>query len=275
MTSQFVTLVNGVPADKVDVTDRGLQFGDGVFETIAVQNGHPVWLERHLARIRAGCQQLKFQTIPEPELLSDEVCGLCRGHEQAVLKMIITRGYSFGGYGTADGSTPNRVMILKPGVRHSQNTAREGIHAGICQQRIASHPVLAGIKHLNRLDQVLARIECQGRWQEGLMLCEDGHVVEGIMSNLFLVRDDVLITPGLDRAGIRGLARDAIIDIASRNGMDIEIREVQPAELDDAAELFVCNSLIGIWPITRLENYRYPIGPQTSWLQQELAEAMC
>jgi 4-amino-4-deoxychorismate lyase len=95
------------------------------------------------------------------------------------------------------------------------------------------------------------------------------------MSNLFLVRDEVLITPELDRAGIRGLARDVIIDIATCNGMDVDIREVKPEELDDAAELFVCNSLIGIWPITRLDNRRYPVGPRTSLLQQELAEVMC
>ncbi len=268
-------LVNGEPASQVPVTDRGLQFGDGVFETIAVIDSQPVWLERHLERLSDGCQRLRFSSLPDIQLLATEASELCTGEPEAVLKIIVTRGSSTSGYSVPHDSIPNRILILKPAARHASDPARSGIHTGFCKQRLASQSTLAGIKHLNRLEQVLARMEFEDRWQEGLMMDSAGHVVEGTMSNLFLVRDRILITPSLDSNGILGITREAIMEIAARNDIACEVRDVVPEELIEADELFVCNSLIGIWPITRLEDHRLAVGNITRHLQQVLREAMC
>ena len=267
--------VNGEPVSQVTVTDRGLQFGDGLFETIAVLDGKPVWLQRHLDRLSDGCQHLRFSSPPDMQLLADEAVEFCAGQQQAVLKIILTRGSSTGGYSVPKGATPNRIMLLKSASRHSSEPAETGIHAGICQQRIAASTTLAGIKHLNRLEQVLARMECEGRWQEGIMLDTSGHVIEGTMSNVFLVRDSVLVTPVLDNAGIRGITRDMIMEIAASNAMANIERNVSPEELFEADEIFVCNSLIGIWPVVQIDEHRLNIGDVTRHLQQTLTEVMC
>jgi 4-amino-4-deoxychorismate lyase len=275
MPDHIAALVNGEQVDHLPVTDRGLQFGDGLFETIAVRDGQPVWLNPHLARLIDGCQRLKFSILPDTETLRQEASDLCRDHKEAVLKIIVTRGNSTQGYSAAQAMNPNRIMILKTDMRHAPDTAREGIQLGICRQPLAINPALAGIKHLNRLEQVLARIECEAQWQEGLMLDTNGFVIEGTMSNLFLIRDGILITPSLERTGINGITRDAILEIANKNDIVCQVRDVLPEELNDIEEMFVCNSLIGIWPVVQLDDLHLSIGAVTRKLQQLLAEAMC
>ena len=275
MPDHIITQVNGEPVDHLPVTDRGLQFGDGLFETIAVRNGRPVWLEQHLLRLIDGCQRLRFSNLPDSEILRQEASDLCCVQKDAVLKIMVTRGNSIQGYSTAGVTNPNRIMILKTDARHTSNASQEGVHVGICRQPLAINPALAGIKHLNRLEQVLARIECEEHWQEGLMLDSNGFVIEGTMSNLFLIRDGMLITPSLERTGINGITRDMILSIAQRNGIACQIRDVLPEELNVADEIFVCNSLIGIWPVVQLVDHQWLIGSTTRKLQQLLAEVMC
>ena len=274
MTEAVDSLVNGVPAGVLPVTDRGLQFGDGVFETIAVRDGRPVWLRDHLDRLHEACQRLRFRRSPDLPQLEQEAMQLCRGQDEAVLKIIVTRGCSGSGYRTADGE-PNRILLLNEGSRHNAIVARVGIEAGICQQRLGVNPTLAGIKHLNRLEQVLGRMECEGRWQEGLMRDPEDNIVEGTMSNLFLVSGDRLVTPSLARAGVEGITRARILAIARRMGIHCDIRDVSADELATIDGMFVCNSLIGIWPVTRFEGRSLPIGDLTGELQQRLLESMC
>lgn len=261
--------------DHMPVTDRGLQFGDGLFETIAVRDGQPVWMSSHLSRLIDGCQRLQFSVLPDTEILRQEAAELCRNQKEAVLKIIVTRGSSSQGYSTAGTTHPNRVMMLKAKARHATGAAQEGIHIGICHQTLAINPALAGIKHLNRLEQVLARIECEQHWQEGLMLDSEGHVVEGTMSNLFLKRDGILITPSLERTGINGITRDVLLELAKKNDIPHHVCDVLPGELNDAEEMFVCNSLIGIWPVVQLNQQQFAIGTTTRKLQQLLTEVMC
>jgi 4-amino-4-deoxychorismate lyase len=136
----------------------------------------------------------------------------------------------------------------------------EGIHACICNIRLGSNPALAGIKHLNRLEQVLARNELDDGCQEGLMLDGEGRVVEGTMSNIFLISDGALITPAIESSGVRGVARDRLIRWAKQHGVDCQEKtELGLEQVFSANALLVCNSVIGVWPVQQLEHVTYPL----------------
>jgi len=133
---------------------------------------------------------------------------------------------------------------------------------------------LAGIKHLNRLDQVIARNE----WRchsihEGIMLDADGYVVEGTMSNLFLVKNGKLMTALLDRAGVAGIMRSVILEQARLRAIDLEIRRIRLNELITADEIFLTNSVIGVWPVRQFETRRYQVGPLALEIQDWLVNA--
>jgi 4-amino-4-deoxychorismate lyase len=283
-TAQTITLVNGEQTATVNVTDRGLQFGDGVFETIRIEQGKPVWWQQHIDRLLDGCSRLHFSELPDAEILKKEVndllAGRTAGSKEGTLKIIITRGNSNSGYATTEGSSPNRVLIFTAGSRH-QSRAGQGIVLGVCEQTISGTQQLSGIKHLNRLEQVLARIECQENgWGEGLMLDGMHRVIEGCMSNLFAWQKNKLLTPQLEQAGIRGICREKIIMLAKKAGLTVEQCELDPGDLRHSDGLFVSNSLIGIWPVSQfkcqgMKTRQFEINANTRLLQKRLEEDIC
>lgn len=265
-------LVNGRAADCLSTLDRGLLYGDGLFETIAVRNGRlPHWL-RHLARLRAGCERLGI-AMPDADLLAAEADGLSRQSQRAVLKLVVTRGAGGRGYRPDATATPTRVLQLHPYPVWPVDHAGTGVTARVCRVRLGCNPSLAGIKHLNRLEQVLARAE----WDdpavgEGFMLDTHDRLIEGTMSNIFLVTAGRLLTPALTRCGVAGIARARILEQAAAAGIDADVRDIALDELQQADEVLLCNSLIGIWPVTRVESLDYPVGEVTRLLQARLAK---
>ena len=188
-------LINGVSKQHIEISDRGFQYGDGLFETIEVRDGQAVFLERHLERLNAGCHRLHIP-FPGAELLSFEVKKLCRekacgiGSVRAVLKIIVTRGSGGRGYRQPDVIQPTRVLSLHPYPDYPEIYKEQGIVVRFCSTCLGLNPSLAGIKHLNRLEQVMARFEWNDpAIQEGLMLDVNGHVIEGTMTNLFYVKN--------------------------------------------------------------------------------------
>ena len=245
-------LVNGEPGSVISIHDRGLQFGDGVFETIAVQSGEMLCADAHFARLEAGCRQLSI-AAPERRLLEREARQLCRSLAAAVLKIVITRGTGGRGYVPGDNVMPNRIVSLHERPGYPASYYREGIPSYICSRRLAHQPALAGIKHTSRLEQVLLRSEIAATpCPEGVALDLYGNVIEGSMSNLFMVKDDRLITPDLSRCGIEGVIRNAIIEYSKVAGTETVTREIKPGELYEADEVFYCNSVIGIWPVRNI-----------------------
>ena len=140
----------------------------------------------------------------------------------------------------------------------------------LCEQRLGINPTLAGIKHLNRLEQVLARAEWDDEFDEGVMLDVEGRVIEGTMSNLFLVNKGQLLTPELTRCGVAGIMRDQIIKKAKALSITVKIQDIHPDELSQAEEMFMSNSMIGIWPVGTLEGHSMTIGSVTHSLMQSL-----
>ncbi len=254
------TLINGKPVSVVDICDRGLQYGDGVFETIAVCHGQPEFLTRHLQRLQTGCQALGID-YPHHQLLSEEIGMLCSQQHSAVIKIQITAGQSARGYRRPGLLHPNRIITCLPFPEHPQQLHISGIKLRLCRQRLSINSGLAGIKHLNRLEQVIGRNEWNSAdIHEAVMLDTDGYVIEGIMSNLFIVANGCLKTALLDRAGVAGIIRSVVIDQAKQAGIVVDIKRIKLNELLNADEVFMTNSVIGVWPVRQFETRPYQVG---------------
>lgn len=266
------SLINGEPGDVIAVSDRGLHYGDGLFETLAVRDGHCEFWDRHMQRLLHGCERLR---IPPPSVaqLRAEADMLSRGLEDAVLKIIVTRGSGGRGYQPPRSAVPTRILRVFEAPDHPTSHARDGVDVRICTQRLGGNTALAGLKHLNRLEQVLARLEWDAPGiAEGLMLDMADNVIEGSFTNLFVVRNGRLLTPALNRCGVAGIMRAVVMDLAAAVGVDCDVRDIPYAELRDVDELFLTNSVIGIWPVQALEGRRLPVGDTTRRLQQRLEQ---
>jgi 4-amino-4-deoxychorismate lyase len=260
-------LVDGEICDRIGASDRGLQYGDGLFETLAVIGGKPRLWQMHVDRLTAGCERLQLPVTPQTVLLR-EVQTVSAGLNRCVVKIIVTRGTSGRGYAPEIPSRANRIVSAWPWPEDPGNLNATGIRARICDLRLAVQPVLAGLNHLNRLEQVMARAEWDDRSvHEGILLDPDDNVVTAISSNLFIVQGERLLTPRLDRCGIRGVMRMAILG-AFRDRC--EQRRVTLDMLPEADEIFVCNAVRGIFPVTRIDHWEYDVGPVTREVQDWL-----
>ncbi|SEP71341.1 4-amino-4-deoxychorismate lyase [Ectothiorhodospira magna] len=264
-------LVNGQSVDVLPVDDRGLQYGDGLFETLRIQGGRVCHWPLHLERLQEGCQRLGI-VMPQRALLEAEASQVAAHYPDGVLKLVVTRGSGPRGYRPPDTPSPTRILIGRQTPASRLCWSRTGVQVRICQMRLSTNPVLAGIKHLNRLEQVLARSEWAEDDQEGLMLDGDNHVVEGTMTNLFLLQGGRLFTPLLDRCGIAGITRRRIMALAQRRGMACIQSRITLDDLYRADGLFLCNTLIGIWPVRLLEGRQRPVPDEVHQLHQQLVD---
>lgn len=250
------TLIDGLPDAGGWLGERACQFGDGLFETVAVVAGGPCLWAAHLARLLAGCRRLALPA-PDVALLEQEVFDLCRGQDRAVLKLFWTAGRSARGYRRPPGAAGQRILQLHawPG-----SDPGRAWRVRLCSHRHGDNPALAGIKHLNRLDQVLARAEWDQDYDEGIMLDQSGKVVSGTMSNLFVQQDDGLLTPPVSRAGIEGVVRALLIDCAGRVGEAVRVEPIDLAQLREAEALYLSNSLHGLVRVGWFEGRAYDPG---------------
>ena len=275
MTENNTSLVNGKSTAAMLIQDRGLSYGQGVFETLRIAAGKPLLWEAHLQRLLTGCQRLQIPTEGLQEALQGDLEQL-PAVEHAVLKILVTAGCGGRGYSMPADMRPTRIIQQLPLPVSSGNPALQGIRARWCDLQLACAPALAGIKHLNRLEQVLARAEWHDpAVHEGIVCGADGYLAEGTMSNLFLVYDKKLLTPDLSQYGIAGIMRNYLIELADSIGIKTETGRYTPAELLAADEVFFCNSLIGIWPLAQLDNQTFIPGPVTRRLQNLLKENYC
>ena len=205
-------------------------------------------------------------------MLYHEVGQVVEGADRAIVKIVVTRGPAERGYRQPQHAQPSRIVVAYPCPGYPDEYQRRGVVVRLCETRLGTNPALAGIKHLNRLEQVLARSE----WDddsiaEGLMRDLRGDLVEGTMSNLFLVRNGRLVTPALDGCGIAGVMRARTLAVADGLGIPWDVGRVSLPEAFAAEALFLTNSLIGIWPVKRFEQQDYPVSPLVQRLQQQLS----
>ncbi|KPW38975.1 Aminodeoxychorismate lyase [Pseudomonas amygdali] len=258
--------VDGCPADALSLKDRGLAYGDGLFETIVVKAGQPLLLERHLQRLENGCARLSIAT--DHALIRTEMTRFAAELGDGVMKLILTRGDSQRGYAPAPNAQSRRILQGGSAPAYPGVHAEQGVRLFACQTRLAEQPLLAGLKHLNRLEQVLARSEwSDSEHAEGLMRDTSGRLIEGVYSNLFLVSQGRLLTADLSRCGVAGVMRAELLDQARNLGLVVDIRDLYLSDLESADEVFLCNSVYGVWPVRGFTVLSWPVGPLTRKLQ--------
>jgi 4-amino-4-deoxychorismate lyase len=247
-------LVNGVPGNTISIRDRGLLYGDGVFRTLCIREGRPQHWPLHYQKLQNDCEKLGIN-CPDFARLSAELAGLMPAHPNAVFKIIVTRGLSARGYAPPPDAEPSHVWDISA-VPAYPESLRTGVTLRLCALRLAQQPRLAGVKHLNRLENVLAAAECADA-DEGLLLDTEGRVVEGVRSNIFLISGERLITPDLSRCGVAGVQRERVMAYAGKMGMAVEVRDVCLDELYAADAVFLTNSVFGLWPVAQFEQQRW------------------
>lgn len=268
-------LVNGVAAEGVSLLDRGLHFGDGVFETIACLDRRPRFLALHLERLAHGCRALGFPP-PEASLLRAEIERLAAMEERSIVKLIVTRGPAVArGYAVSGSERATRLVIRYSWPVEDPVLWQQGVSVRMAAVRLGENPALAGLKHCNRLEQILARNEPRvPEAAEALMLSQSGKLVSGTMTNVFLVDGPAhtprLRTPAIDLCGVAGIMRRVLLREAATAGVAAEECALWPADLAAASEIFLTNARIGLWPVRRIGERALTPGPLTRRLQELL-----
>lgn len=253
--------------------DRGLLYGDGLFSTFAIVNEQALNWAAHWQRLAKDCQRLHIP-LPEPTVFNAELSQLCQNIQLGVGKCLISRGSGGRGYLPAEHVQPMRLLSTHPWPAYPAAYFQQGVQLGLCQLRLGAQPALAGIKHLNRLENVLARQEIANNpaQAEALLLDQQGFVIEGTMSNLFFLHKGVLHTPSLHNCGVAGIMRGHIIETAQTWGVPVAQGNYPLPSLFAADEVFISNSILGIWPVRSLLQQQWPLGSLTQDLQQQLLQ---
>ena len=267
-----ITLVNGELSEHISVYDRGLAYGDGIFETILGVNGKLLFWDQHLERLSNSLARLKISPF-DPDTLLPIIRPYLKSAGAQIVKIIVTRGKGERGYAVPESASANTVIFISDKSQLDSDWSRMGITAQFCETRLAYQPKLAGMKHLNRLEQILARMElANSGCQEGIMLGFNGEVIEATTHNLFLVKNSELFTPDLSDCGVAGIMRTFIIEYAHELGIPLSVGRVGVSQLMDADEIFLTNSINGIWPICELGSTRLDIGEVTCLLKDKVVE---
>lgn len=284
MNSAPVILVNNQQRSTLPVTDRGLAYGDGVFETMLVDKADVTLWQYHYKRLIQGVERLQISI--DHSLLYQHLSSslaLLREHQhrtdvhQGVWKLMVTRGEGRRGYMPSSEAAANLITIYTPLTEalYEQNNrlSEQGVSVHYCRETLAISPTLAGIKTLSQLPYVLASQERQNlKAQEGIMFNSAGHLIEATARNVFIVKDGVLITPQLSQSGVAGVMRRAIIEIAQ--SIDIAVKEIDVSVMvfEQADEVFLSNSISGIWPIVQCGDIHWSVGAITQAIQQHIAK---
>lgn len=267
---QIQYMINGKRDACLTPMDRGLAYGDGVFRTFPISRGVPQCWDRHYARLSDDCNALRI-VCPPASVLLREIAHLCQDDDSAVIKIIITRGDSGRGYAPPALAQPARMVIKSPMPEYPEQNFSEGVHLHLCETRLALQPCLAGIKHLNRLENVLARMEwVDANIADGLLLDTEGQVIECTMSNLFMRRGNAVVTPDLSRCGVAGVTRQRVMEILAARGYQTEIARFDLQALRQADEVVICNSLFGVWQVLGVAGHAWSPGSLAAMLRSHL-----
>ena len=266
----MTTWVNGVPSKMIDLRDRGFQYGDGIFTTLPLRDGAPLFLERHLERLSRDAARLHLPPLDLDPLRLD-IRAISASERSGILKIHITRGMGGRGYQSPDPVEPTVVLQLHPEPKQTDDRG-EGVRVTLLHTRLGLNPRLAGIKHMNRLEQIIGRAEWRDEAiAEGLMLDLEDFLIEGTRTNVFLVKDGVLLTPLLDRSGIAGVMRSLMFEGGEALGFKVRECRLTLKDLMAADEVFLTNSVIGIWPVRAIDALTLAVGPCTmrmmAWLK--------
>ncbi|SAD42766.1 Aminodeoxychorismate lyase [Enterobacter cloacae] len=250
-------LINGLEQDALPVSDRAIQFGDGCFTTARILDGNVCLLEAHIRRLRHGCETLMIP-FTHWDTLHQEMCRLASGKQSGVLKVIITRGSGGRGYSAASCLSPTRILSVSACPAHYSRWRDEGVTLTLSPIRLGRNPMLAGIKHLNRLEQVLIRTHLeQTNADEALVLDSEGFITECCAANLLWRQGREVFTPSLDQAGVNGIMRQFCLEQLARSGFRVVEVSAGEAALQTADEVVICNALMPVVPVRAYGQQRW------------------
>ncbi len=266
----FISLINGQFKDQLSVLDRGVSYGDGFFETMKwsysrnrKHSGVEFW-KRHVKRIKKTSKILGIK-LPKTKIL-DEYKSIIldkakqNGYSNGILKIIITRGVGGRGYRYEEDMLPTIIFLVFPSVSNFKND----INLKFCSTSLSENKVLAGLKHLNRIDSVIARSEWKtDKIYEGVFLDSDNFLIEGTMSNIFLIKNGTLYTPPLSHSGIEGIMREVLIEKGKLFFKSVKITRISKERLNEFDEMFISNSIIKVLPVKQIENIKFSIFSST------------
>lgn len=266
-----ITWYNGAEAESLSILDRGLAYGDGVFETIRVADQSCLLLESHLKRLELGLSRLGFAEVNQiSQQIGADLSRFMAAYKfalyDAVIKVTVTRGSAGRGYLAPEAPVISRIISCFPLPSYPAENSQDGVKVRLCKQTLAINPELAGIKHLNRLEQVLARNEWrQSDIAEGLLFDRDGQLCDGTVSNVFYQCQGQWFTPCLDNAGVMGTVRSYLLN---HDQFEVTIAPgLERHQLQLVEQMFICNSVFGVWPVREIittdGTIVLPIGPQT------------
>lgn len=245
--------------------NRGIAYGDGLFETIRVANGVAPLLALHLHRLTRDCARLRIAC--DFVALEREIEDALRNRLHGVLKIIVVRAGAERGYVARRDAGSHRLLQFFASAQAAPINTSEAAVLRLCRQRLGLQPALAGMKHLNRLEQVLARAEWSDpAISEGLMLDMQGRVIEAVASNIFCVRNGRVATPALLNCGVAGIVRRVVIEFL---GIAVDECTLTLDDFYNADEVFITGTQRGIQPVTQLDCASWPIGGVTIALQRK------
>ena len=238
-------LVNGVQQNSIGIENRGLAYGDGLFTTAKIINGQVQYLSLHVQRLLLGCEKLAL-IAPNKIELFEQLRQVAKPYDLAVLKVIITASSGGRGYARSENPVNNLIIMVHDYPKHYDELAIEGITLGNSKQQIGINPMLNGLKHLNRLEQVLLRQELSHTKVDDLVVTNiNDEVIEATSANLFFWLDGKLCTPDITSSGVNGIMRQIIMQKHS----DTITKKVTFTELSNASAMFICNCVMGVMPV--------------------------
>ncbi|MCW8344910.1 aminodeoxychorismate lyase [Vibrio sp. ZSDZ65] len=261
---------DGEIIEKVSVSDRSFQYGDGCFTTILTKHGNIMLWQKHVARMNTA---LKVLQIPQPNwsVVHEQLTSVALTTPLAGLKIHVSRGCGGRGYSPSVESGPIVTISCFPYPPHYLSWREEGLSLMLCKTQLGLNPLLAGIKHNNRLEQILMKAEIeQTRFDDGLALDLNDNVVETSMANVFWVSEGKVYTPTLANSGVAGVMRAEVIEALKHLQIKCYEDEYSLSALLSADEIFVSNCILGVAPVKKIEEAALPIGRVTRRIQEYL-----
>lgn len=260
--------VNGQKCETVELDDRSFQYGDGCFTTILTKHGEPICWLYHVERMT---ECLKRLAIPDPDWhqVKAWLQQAAFGDSVAGIKIHISRGRGGRGYSPTQAHSANVTISAFAYPNHYKVLAESGVTLGVCQQKLGLNPLLAGLKHNNRLEQVLLKAEMdQQGYVDGVALDITGNVIETTMANLFWRQGLQWFTPSLEQAGVAGTMRRRVLELLDSQGIQVNIGHFSLAHLRQSDEVLMTNAILGVAPVVAITDLHYSIGTQTRRLQE-------
>lgn len=269
----MAVLVNGTTCDPGLAMDRGTLYGQSVFETIALVGGQPTLLDKHLTRLEVGCEKLSIPfDINEINGNIDKSLSNLASEKSGILRLALTMGAGGRGYANPDVASPNHIYSTHDYPVYPLENFLQGVSLGLSEVRLAHQPLLAGIKHGNRLEQILARENWEVDWDEGLLMDYADNVIEGTQSNVIIIKGHQALTPILDQCGVEGVMKGWVLESLKEAGFSCEAVRLSLADIIEADEVLLTNSVIGVWPVRQFQTRCYTQFSTSHWLIEKLHE---